>query len=122
MRDAIVGNTEFDGVSNRDGSLTRNARVGVAVDPPLLADLLVRLLAGPNRLMRRTPDLSQCCCDLAIVSPAYTGPISAPSVIHLPSDHGDAGAGLVTTATGSYRVEIRDLEAIERLIESYLPA
>lgn len=104
-----------------DGSLTRVARVGVAVDPPILADLHVRLLAGPNRLMLRTPDIGQSRCDLAIVSPTHTGSISAPSVIQLPGDHADAGVGAVTTAGGSYRVAIRDVEAIESLIEKHLP-
>jgi len=122
MRDAEAGPNEFDGVSNRDGSLSRVARVGVAVDPPILADLLVRLLTGPNRLVRRTPDLSQVRCDVAIVSPAHTGSISAPSVLQLPDDHGDAGIGGITTRSGFYRVPIRDVEDIESLIEKHLPA
>jgi hypothetical protein len=122
MRDADAGTSEFDGVSNRDGSLTRVARVGIAVDPPILADLLVSLLACPNRLLHRAMGRGLHRWDLAIVSPAHVGSISARSVIRLPDDHGDAGVGRVSTAAGSYPVVIRDIEAIESLLEAYLPA
>ena len=100
--------------------MTRVVRVGVAVDPPLLADLLISLLAGPKRRTGRPgPRMA---CDLAIVSPAHAGSVSASRVIRLPDDHGDAGIGKVTTVSGSYPVAIRDVEAVERLIEAYLPA
>ncbi|MBT8479216.1 MAG: hypothetical protein KJO06_09870 [Gemmatimonadetes bacterium] len=102
--------------------MTRIARVGVAVDPPLLADLLVSLLSGPYRRLGRTWKRGQNRCDLAIVSPAHTGAVSAPRVICLPDDYGDAGVGRVTTVAGSFPIAIRDIGAIERLLESYLPA
>ena len=77
--------------------MTAAARVGVAVDPPLLADLLVRLLSGPNRLLCRRKSSGPLGCDVAIVSPSLEGSIIAPRVIRLPGDDDDAGVGAVTT-------------------------
>lgn len=94
--------------------------MGVAVDPPLLADLLVRLLAGPNRLICRRKASGPIGCDLAIVSPSQEGAIRAPRTIRLPGDEGDAGVGAVTTEEGSIRVAISDVEAIGGLLETYL--
>ena len=102
--------------------MTGAARVGVAVDPPLLADLLVRLLSGPNRLLcRRKPSSLPLGCDVAIVSPSLEGSITAPRVIRLPGDEGSAGVGAVTTEEGSFPVAIGDVEAISRLLAAHLP-
>jgi hypothetical protein len=122
MREASIGERGFDDVGNRDGSLTKVVRVGVAVDPPLLGDLLVSLLTGPHRRLDRTGTRLRDHWEAAIVSPAHAGRISAPYVICLPDDDGDAGVGTVTTATGSYPVAIRDVEAIESLLQADLPA
>ena len=103
-------------------SLTRVVRVGVAVDPPLLADLLVSLLASPHRRMALAWEGGQSRCDVAIVSPAHLGSISAPRIIRLPGDCGEAGVGSVTTVSGSFPVPIRSVEALKRLLKAYLAA
>jgi len=97
------------------------ARVGVAVEPPLLADLLVRLLSGPNLRLCRRPTSEPLGCDLAIVSPSWEESITAPRVIRLPDDHGHSGMGAVTTEDGSFPAPIGDVEAISNLLETYLP-
>ena len=101
--------------------MARAARVGVAVDPPLLADLLVRLLSGPNLRLCRRPTSEPLGCDLAIVSPAWEGSITAPRVIRLPDDNGDVGMGAVTTEEGSFPVPIGDVEDISGLLAAHLP-
>ena len=101
--------------------MTRTARVGVAVDPPLLADLLVRLLSGPSLRLCRILAFGPLSCDLAIVSPAWEGSIIAPRVIRLPDDNGDAGMGAVTTEEGSFPVPVGDVEDISGLLAAHLP-
>ncbi|MDH3607345.1 MAG: hypothetical protein OER12_10175 [Acidimicrobiia bacterium] len=100
--------------------MNRVARVGVAVDPPLLADLLVRLFDGPNRTIRRHPTSKPEGYDLAIVSPSHAPTLSAPCVIRLPDDNGGSGLGVVTTEAGWNPVSISDVADISILVEAHL--
>lgn len=94
--------------------------MGVAIDPPLLADLLARFFEGSNRTIRRHQTSGPQRYDLAIVSPSHTPTLSAPCVIRLPDDNGGSGMGVVTTEAGSYRVSIRDVADIRILVEAHL--
>ena len=95
-------------------------RVGVAVDPPLLADLLVRLLGTPERRVQRYNGRGLARLDLAVVSPAFEDALFAPVVIRLPGDHGDSGVGIVTTVDGDDPVVISDVDILLSMIGRHL--
>ena len=90
------------------------AKIGVAVEPPLLADLLVRALWGPEREVSR--HVGSSACDLAVVSPQLAGKLHAPSVICLPDDEGGSGWGTFATRTGARPVSIDGVDAIIALV------
>ncbi|MBT8246725.1 MAG: hypothetical protein KJN73_02855 [Acidimicrobiia bacterium] len=98
------------------------SRVGVAVDPPLLADLLVRLLGTSERRVQRYNGRGLANLDLAVISPAFEDALVAPVVIRLPGDHGDSGVGIVTTDGRDDPVVISDVDVLFRVIGRHLSA
>ena len=97
----------------------RLLNVQVAVEPRLLSDLLVRLLASEER--RLSFGVGGAEPDIAIVSLRHAGEVQAPVVIRLPDDEGNAGLGSVAHRGVAEPVLIASIEAISRLLDQHAP-
>ena len=97
----------------------RLLNVQVAVEPRLLNDLLVRLLASEQRRLSFGADGVD--PDIAIVSLRHAGNVKAPVVISLPDDEANAGLGSVTHGGVAEPVLIASIEAISRLLDLHAP-
>ena len=97
----------------------RLLNVQVVVEPRLLNDLLVRLLASEQR--RLSFGVGGADPDIAIVSLRHAGKVKAPVVIRLPDDEANAGLGSVTHEGVAEPVLIASIEAISRLLDLHAP-
>lgn len=96
---------------------TPTAHVGVAVDPPLLADLLVRLLKTPRRYVHRATTNSAHSCQIALITSAHENAVTAPVIVRLPDNKGNAGVGTITDAHGVTPVKIATVDDILAALE-----
>lgn len=100
------------------------ASVGIAVEPPLLADLLVRLLWTPDRPVHRhnpSDAPARHTCDVAITSSCLEGTVTAPVAIRLPDDEGRGGWGSVVSGDQSSVVSIRSVDDLIALLDLFVP-
>lgn len=91
--------------------------IGIAVEPPLLADLLVRLMKTPRRYVHRADPASAHSCDVAVISSSYEQTVAAPLVLRLPDDEGNAGVATVTGPHGVTTVRIATFDDILAALE-----
>lgn len=111
----------FDGLTVIEGA---RVRVVVAVRPPMLAEVLSKVLGRPDlevvvypeRKLRRTPHF-----DVAVVTGALPEGLAADIVIRLPEDTGPTGLGAVETSEGGEVVRLRGLPDLVELLDSVLP-
>ncbi|MFQ5948734.1 MAG: hypothetical protein ACE5KX_07735 [Acidimicrobiia bacterium] len=99
-----------------------STRVVVAVDPPLLADLLSRVMARPGldvvlyrKLVSRPHSPRDLRFDVALVSGPLPPDLHADVVISLPNDAGRGGACILRTRQGDDAVQ--DVVQIEKLAD-----
>lgn len=97
----------------------RPLKVTVSVEPRLLGDLLVRLLATEQRQL--SFKIGEAHPDIAIVSRRHATEVRAPVVIRLPDDEANAGLGSVTHDGVAEPVLIASIEAISRLLDLHTP-
>lgn len=111
----------FDGRAVVDRA---RVRVVVAVSPPMLADVLSKVLGRPDldvvvhpeRRGGRTRRF-----DLAVVTGDLPEGLAADIVIRLPEDTGPTGLGAVETPEGGGVVRLRGLPDLVDLLDSVLP-
>lgn len=99
--------------------VNRPLKVTVSVEPPLLSDLLVRLLATEHREV--SLDTGGADPDIAIVSQRHAERIKAPVVIRLPDDEANAGLGSVVRRGAPEPVLIASIEGLSWLLELHAP-
>jgi hypothetical protein len=99
----------------------RTRRVLVAVEPPLLGDLVVRELdlvdvevIRLDDVVRRSEDLS---VDVVITNGVPPAGVRAAAVVQLPDRIRGDGVGSLLTADGVERVGLEDLPRVTRLVE-----
>lgn len=94
--------------------------VGIGVEPPLLADLLRRLLWAPDRQVyvhRPSTGTGGRACDVAVTSRSLDDVVTAPVRIQLPDDEGVGGWGTMIVHDRCSVVSIRSVDDILALIE-----
>ena len=95
------------------------ASVGIAVDPPLLADLLVRLLWRPDLEVHHHDPSTRLKYDIAVTSGGLRQGIAAGTVIRLP-DAGQAGWGSVVSSQMSHMARIQAVDDVIYLLDGLL--
>ncbi len=94
--------------------------VGVAVDPPLLADVLVRLLWRPEWRVHHHDGPATHTCDIAVITAGHQHDVNAPTVIRLPGADDRSESGSVVSPRKTRVVSIRSLEEVVALLEGCL--
>lgn len=94
----------------------------MAVSPPLLSDVIARLLARADVdvVVLDADSRLPTAVDLALISGPLPLELTATVSVELPDDLGNAGTGRVHTATGDVAVELGGFEQLAAVIDCVL--